>query len=304
MCQASGRMVHHRSLIIGATVIINKVDSLEELVETINKKRITYLVIPPTYIRTLTDYAINKPLLFPNIKTASVFSSILTSEQRIEARKKVTPNIFERFGTNECGMLSSATPEDQDAFPNSVGRLVDNVEVEIVDENDCEVPANRIGYLRARSPNFPTEYINAPKATQKHFRKGWFYPNDLAAVNEQGYLFFKGRADDVINKSGTKFYPIEVEEVLLSFPGVLEAAVFGWPHPILGEVAAACVVTKKGVSAKELKDFYTRKLTSYMRPQYLLAVDSMPKNAMNKIVKDKLKQKLSLYLSKTESKSS
>lgn len=134
----------------------------------------------------------------------------------------------------------------------------------------------------------PTRYIDDPQATARAFKDGWFYPGDLAALNEQGYLFFKGRADDIINNAGAKFYPIEVETALLEHRAVKEAAVFRWPHNRAGEVAVACVVVDTETTERELKDFCRTRLTGYKLPYVVQILPELPKNPMGKILKREL----------------
>lgn len=111
-------------------------------------------------------------------------------------------------------------------------------------------------------------------------------------MNDEGYLFFKGRADDMITSGGVMFYPIEVENALLAHPDVVEAAAFGWPHKEQGEMAAAAVVTRSPVTAKELKQFCGRRIAGYKVPRTIMFMPNMPRNPMGKILKGDLKQVL------------
>ncbi|MDP7342069.1 MAG: hypothetical protein QF767_01585, partial [Alphaproteobacteria bacterium] len=131
-----------------------------------------------------------------------------------------------------------------------------------------------------------------PEADARTFRDGWFYPMDLAAINEAGYIFLKGRADDMISCDGIKFYPIEVENVLLSHPDVKEAAVFGWPHPLHGEVAMAAVTTGTPETSKTLQDFCLQRLAAYKAPQLVMRMAEMPRNPAGKILKRHLKERM------------
>ncbi len=181
---------------------------------------------------------------------------------------------------------------------NSFARLADGVEAEIVDADDHPLPPGEVGLVRFRGDGYPTGYLDDPEATARAFRDGWFYPGDLATLNDQGYLFFKGRADDVINNGGAKFYPIEVETVLLAHPAVSEAAVFAWPHPRLGQTAAACVVTRAPVSKRALQEFCAERLAGYKVPQLIAKLRELPKNPMGKVLKSELKRWLAERRSK------
>ena len=285
-----GRNISLGMLRTGATVVVDRAGSPDALAARVRDKRISYLKLTPSHVVPLLAHAANKPPLFPGLRAMVVGSAPTTHDQRLLARERLTPNFCEQLGSNEAGLLAFATPSDQDAFPESVGRLADGVEAEIVDEKDQPLAPGEVGLVRFRGDGYPTGYLDDPEATARAFRDGWFYPGDLAALNEQGYLFFKGRADDVINNGGAKFYPMEVEAALLAHPEVAEAAVFGWPHPRHGEVAAACVVTRSSVSKRALQAFCRQRIARYKVPQVIAELAEMPKNPMGKILKSELRK--------------
>jgi acyl-CoA synthetase (AMP-forming)/AMP-acid ligase II len=192
------------------------------------------------------------------------------------------------YGTNETGTLAYSTLELQVIEPESVGRIVTGIEAQIVDEDGVELPAGTAGLARFRADDFPNEYLNDPAATAKYFRDGWLYPGDIAVLNEAGFLFLKGRSDDAIISSGVNVYPIEIENILLSHPEVEEAAVFSWPHPIAGQVAAAVVVTKSTITMQKLKSFCAKNAASEKVPYILAKVRSMPRSPMGKVLKSEL----------------
>ena len=204
---------------------------------------------------------------------------------------------------NEAGFLAIAKPDDQNRVPGSVGRAIREIDVEVVDTEDQPVPAGTVGAIRCRGPLLPTGYYKNPDLTAQAFRNGWFYPNDLAAIDEQGYVFLKGRSDDVINNEGEKFYPIEVENILLRHPDVEEAAVFGWPHRDHGEVAIAYVLSKdSSIRSKALHSFCCDHLARFKAPAwYYFLRKALPRNAMGKVEKRLLKEHFAEYLSEAGS---
>ncbi len=284
-----GRNISIGMLHVGATVVVNHARSLDELADAVREKRITYLKLTPSHLGPLIDYAAGKGLLFPGLRAMVVGSAPVTHQQRLLARERLTPNLMEQLGANEAGLLAFATPADQDAYPDAVGRVVEGVEAQIVDVDDRSLPAGEVGLVRYRGAGFPTAYLDDPEATARTFRDGWFYPGDLAALNDEGYLFFKGRADDVINSGGVKFYPSEVETALLAHPAVAEAAVFAWPHKRHGQIAAACVVTRAPLAPRDLAAFCAKRIAGYKVPQVILPLPEMPRNPMGKIMKSRLK---------------
>ncbi|MCZ6846295.1 MAG: class I adenylate-forming enzyme family protein [Alphaproteobacteria bacterium] len=283
-----GRNVSLGMLRLGATVVVNRSRTHDELAALVRDKRISYLKLTPVDLIPLLDYAADKAPLFPGLRAMVVGSAPTTHVQRLLARERLTANCYEQLGSNEAGLMALALPEDQDAYPDAVGRIVEGVEAQIVDDEDRPLPAGEVGQVRFRGAGYPTRYLDDAQATARAFRGGWFYPGDLAALNEEGYLFFKGRADDVINNGGAKFYPIEVEIALLAHPDVREAAVFGWPHTRFGEVAVACVVTNSRISIQDLQTFCKQRLAGYKVPEIIEVKGELPRNAMGKILKREL----------------
>lgn len=275
---------------LGATIIVNRASSLEDLVTSVGADRITSLALTPTHLASLLNYPTDKNPLFQSVQAMFVGSAPLTHQKRILVRQRLTPNFYEQLGTNEAGLLVMGTPADQDAKPDAIGRVVDGVEAKVVGTDGRTLRPGEVGLVGFRGESFPTEYVGNPDATEHAFRDGWFYPGDLAAIDADGYFFFKGRADDVINNEGAKFYPIEVEKALLSHSAVAEAAVFGWPHPRHGEVAVAVVVKTKEVTAKALGRFCRQHISAYKVPHWVVFVKELPKNQAGKVLKTQLKE--------------
>ena len=285
-----GRSMSLTMLHAGGTVVIPRYRGMEEFTAQVQDGRITYLKLTPAHLGPLLDHAAGKGLLFPDLRLLSVTTAPVTAEQRGLARERLCANTVELFGTNETGVLMRASPVDQAAYPGALGRAVDGVEAGIVDADDAPVPTGEIGQLRFRGPGFVTNYLNAPEAAVAAFQDGWFYPGDLASMNGEGTVFYKGRADDMINNAGVKFYPIEVEAVLLSHPDITEAAVFGWPFPPHGEAAVACLVANRALSERELRRFCAKLIANHKIPHRFLVVPELPKNQMGKIQKTRLKE--------------
>lgn len=297
-----GRHIAFGMLRLGATVVIGHARNHDELTALVRGKRVSYIMATPSHLIPLLDYAAGKAPLFPDLRAMVVVSAPITHAQRRLARERLTPNFIEQYAANESGLLALASPADQDVYPDAVGRVIDGVEAQIVDGEDRPLPAGEVGQVRFRGAAYPLHYLDDPEATARAFRDGWFYPGDLAALNEEGYLFFKGRADDVINNGGAKFYPIEVEAALMAHPEVSEAAVFGWPHARHGEVAVACVVADPEISKRDLQAFCKQRIAGYKVPQIIEVMAELPKNAMGKISKTALKENIQRTLAERQAK--
>ncbi len=291
----SGRRRCMTMLAVGGTVVLNHADTADRLLAHLGERAITYTALTPVHLRHLLRCAAGRGPLFPGLR-ATVSTAPVANAERLAARRHLTPQFFESYGTNELGDLALAAPADQDLRPNAIGRPLAGIDAEVVGEDGRPVPCGAPGLIRFRAPHSPHAYLDSPDATSRHFRDGWFYPGDRAARDEQGYIVFLGRADEAINNSGAKFYPPEVEAVLASHPGVVEAAVIGAPHPDLGEVAAAYVIAAGPPPYPDLAAHCVGKIALHKIPGLVFWLDAMPRLRTGKPDKTRLKQMLHRFL--------
>ncbi|MFD0687010.1 acyl-CoA synthetase [Actinomadura fibrosa] len=196
----------------------------------------------------------------------------------------------ERYGMTETLITVSARAAG-DRRPGYVGTPLPGVETRLVAEDGTPVPADgeTPGELHVRAPMLFQGYLNRPEATAKAFAEdGWFRTGDIAAVGPDGWHRIVGRAStDLIKSGGYRIGAGEVENALLAHPGVREAAVVGTPHEDLGEQVTAFVVAD-GVAERQLIDFVAERLSAHKRPRTVHLVESLPRNAMGKVVKTRL----------------
>ena len=180
------------------------------------------------------------------------------------------------------------SPDDQERRGESVGRPVFGVDVEIVDTSDRPLPPGQVGVLRYRGPGVATGYYKDPEASREAFRDGWFYPGDLAERDEEGFIFLRGRAKDMIIRGGINIYPAEIETTLMAHPDVAEAVVVGWPSREFGEEVAAFVRVRRPVEEEELLEWCKARLAPYKRPKQIFQREDFPRNSAGKVVKAEL----------------
>jgi long-chain acyl-CoA synthetase len=213
------------------------------------------------------------------------------------------PKLYQLYGQGESPMtitgLDKALHADRD-HPRWEERLASagiartGVAVKVVGEDGAELPHGEVGEIVTRSDCVMKGYWNNPGATARALRDGWLWTGDLGAIDAQGFLTIKDRSKDMIISGGANIYPREIEEVLLTHPGVAEAAVVGRPHPDWGEVAVAFVVRRGGadVAATELDGLCLDNIARFKRPKDYRFVAALPKNNYGKIMKTELRDLL------------
>ncbi len=202
--------------------------------------------------------------------------------------------ILERYGMTETGM-NLTNPYEGERRPGTVGGPFPRQEARIVDVKSRDVlPAGEVGEIEVRGPHVFDGYWNRPDATEESFdRDGWFATGDLGSVSEDGYYAISGRAKELIITGGYNVYPREVEEVIEGCPGVAEVAVVGLPDEEYGErVAAAVVRDDEDLTAEEVRDFCREDLAGYKKPREVVFVEGLPRNALGKVLKHEVRERL------------
>lgn len=199
--------------------------------------------------------------------------------------------ILEAYGLTETSPCVAMNPTDTKAYAGNVGAPVPSTLVNILDDNGFDVPVGGSGELTIKGPQVMRGYWNNPIETQRVFtRDGWLLTGDIASFDERGFLRILERKKDMILVSGFNVYPNEIEDVLVAFPGVREAAVVGVPDENSGEVPKAfLVVDDKTITADSVRQFCRTQLTGYKIPKHFEFCDELPKTNVGKVMRRTLK---------------
>ncbi len=274
----------------GATVmLVQRFDPFTAL-ETIRERGITVIPGAPPMWLAFSHFDEAPADSFATVRLALTGAAKMPEEptRHLEARFGLV--LREGYGLTEASpvVTSSAglTPK-----VGSVGKVLDGIQVRLVDEHGDDALEGDSGEIWVKGPNVFQGYLDEPEATARVLTTdGWLRTGDIAVVDDDGYLYLVDRAKDLIIVSGFNVYPAEVEEVLMEHPDVLEVGVVGVPHPHTGEAVKAFVVLKPGATAHEdtLVSWCLDSLARYKCPAKILFVDELPRNVSGKLLRRSL----------------
>ncbi len=239
-------------------------------------------------IALMVRHALSSRLDFSAVRAVVAGGGPSTPDLVRAARERFGAPYSIRYSSTESGGvgLATALDADDDETCHSVGRPRDGVEAEIRDAGGAPLPAGQTGELWLRSAAVMSGYWRDPAASGESLVDGWLRTGDLATVDDRGLYRLAGRTSEMFIRGGYNVYPMEVESVLESHPGVLEVAVLGRPDPVMGEIGLAVVVPRDRANPptlQELRDFGARSLARYKLPEALEFVDSLPRNPAGKV---------------------
>ncbi len=282
---------------VGATVVLEKSFAYPHAVmQRLVSEGVTGFPIVPTISAILLQLDL-AGYRCPSLRYITNTGAALPTEH-IAGLRQAFPGVrlYSMFGLTECKRVSYLPPDELDKRPTSVGKAMPNVEVYIVDELGRRLPPGEVGELVVRGANVMRGYWKLPQETEKVLRPGLvpgervLYTGDLFRTDDEGYLYWTGRRDDIIKSRGEKVSPKEVENVLYSLPGVGMAAVIGIPDPVLGQAVKAVISPRPGcrLTEEDVLRHCARHLEDHMVPKVVEFRDQLPQTPTGKIDKRRL----------------
>lgn len=282
----------------GTLVLERSFNYPQRVIDLVETERVTGFPVVPTIVSLLKPLA-EKGLRLQGIRYTTNTAAAL-SNTHIDTLRQVFPKarIFSMYGLTECKRVAYLPPDQLEKRPDSVGKAIPNTETFIVDAAGKRVPPNTVGELVVRGPHVMRGYWEKPKATAERLKPGdiagemHLFTGDFFRMDEEGFLYFVGRQDDIIKSRGEKVSPKEVENVLYSLPGVLEAAVVGVPDELFGQAVKAYLVLNADTeyTPRKVISYCAQHLEPFMVPKYVTFLSSLPKTSSNKITKKNLEE--------------
>ncbi|MBW8814212.1 MAG: acyl--CoA ligase [Caulobacterales bacterium] len=287
----------------GSAVCMDRADALG-IAEWVKAEKIqTFTGAPATVYDLLTRPEI-APQDLASLEYAASGGANVPDELRGLYQARFGKPLLGGYGLTEAPTAVAGTSLDTPFVPGACGRAFPHLKIAILDAQDRELAAGETGEICVRAADIGEwagvyapmlGYWGRPEETAEALRAGWLHTGDVGVLNAEGDIFIRDRLKEMIIRGGANIYPAEVERVLTADPRVRDAAVVGKPDPRLGEIVAAFVELAPGVAADEalrqaLQAACAAQLAKYKIPEVWTFLDAMPRNAMNKIVKPRLKE--------------
>lgn len=278
---------------LGATLVLERGFTYPaEIVKRAREHEITVFPGVPTIFSMLVSMHNQRPLSFESVTRVTNTAASLPENFNTVLRE-IFPRslVYRMYGLTECKRVSYLEPEMIDEKPGSVGKAIPGTEVFLLDPDGRPTKPGDIGVLHVRGPHVMLGYWKRPEETARMLRPGSLpyerilCTHDHFRMDDEGYLYFIGRSDDIIKTRGEKVSPAEVENALYSIEGVREAAVIGVADELLGQAIHAYVVLEPGVdlTGQKLRSLCAGRLESFMVPKEIVLCSELPRTATGKI---------------------
>jgi len=278
-------------LATGSKVVLHEgAFDVDKVLSLVQRERVTNWGAVPTMARRLLEHEDLSRYDTSSLRAFSLASAPSTPEfhQKLRARLPFASSLVNSYGlTESCTGISAATPMDLADRPDTLGRPIIGVQVEIRDADGRPVEAGVEGEICVRSVYNMVGYWNDPEATSRSIRTDrWLHTGDIGSLDEQGRLSLSSRRTDLIIRGGENVYPAEIEGVLVEHPAVAEAMVLGISHDDLGQEVAAVVVPRDGEdpTQDELREYVAERLAYFKVPTHWRVTHTpLPRNATGKV---------------------
>lgn len=240
--------------------------------------------VPTMYVRLLDAESTRARAIGARTRLFVSGSAPLPAQVLEAFRERYGHVILERYGMTET-LMNVSNPLNGERRAGTVGLPLPMTSVEIRDEHGAVVGDDAIGELWVQGPNVCDGYWRWPEATAQAFREGWFRTGDIGTRSADGYITLQGRRSDLIISSGFNIYPREIEELLLTLPGVHEVAVTGEADAVRGEMPVAYLVCDDAVDMAVLEAAVRAELASFKVPRHWVRVPALPRTALGKVQK-------------------
>ena len=270
-------------LLLGGTCLLLKQFSPKAWINEIKLHNVTFTIAVSSQLVNVLSLLEKEKLQLNSLKR--IVSSSASIEEDIKGKliKLLSCPIHECYGASEVGTVTDFDASNEMHKVASVGKVVPQADVIIRDDESNPVKKNEVGEITVKSSTSFLGYFEKPELTNEAIKDGFFYTGDLGYMDDDGYLYFKGRKKDIIISGGINIYPEDIESVVGTFNDVVESAAFPIPSSHFGEITAVAFVAKTKVAIKEMRKWCSNHLAAHQVPVFFVQVEELPKTALGKI---------------------
>ena len=289
MFHALGFMQAIVGVALGSTLVVRRRFDPETTLDSLEEHRATAMVVVPVMLSRILDLGEDKIEQhdLSDLRIIFISGSALGADLARKATKAFGPVIYNLYGSTEIAYATIATPEDLEADPSTVGKIVRGSIVKLFDENGNEVPAGETGRIFVGNLS---QFEGYTGGGNKDMLQGLMASGDVGHFDADGRLYIDGRDDEMIVSGGENVFPAEVEELLCAHESIQEAAAIGVDDEKFGQRLKAFVVVHGGanLSEDEIKNYVKENLANYKVPREVVFLDELPRNPTGKVLKREL----------------
>ncbi|NOU50787.1 acyl--CoA ligase [Pseudoalteromonas sp. JBTF-M23] len=277
-------------LMLGATSVILPKFNVAKWFNVIEKYRVSFLFAVSSQLDMLVDnIELAKDMSSLNCIVSS--SAVLALDTKEKLVKQFDCQLHECYGASEVGVVTDFCLNSHSDKQGSVGKALPFVKLKIINEQHQLVGAGEVGQIMCQSKTEFAGYLKMPEKTKLAYdEQGYFATGDLGYLDEDGFLYYVGRNNDVISSGGINVYPQDIESTIKMHPDVADCVAFAYPDKQFGEVIKVVYTTQSdSLDVNELKKLCLHELTDYQQPRYFERVDSLAKSSLGKILRQSVK---------------
>lgn len=295
----SASMGTYACLACGGTVVgFSRFDPVRYMA-SVEVNRVTRLSAIPTVLTALLNHPDLGRYDMSSIRMISYSTCPMPPELIRRAIDRFHCDFQQSYGMTEmCSIVTILSPEDHlrcnMRYLNSVGKPIAGHEVKIVHENGGECSAGEVGEICVKGPGMMKDYYQMEEETMASIRCGWYHTRDMGSLDKEGYLYVRGRKNDMIISGGENIFPLEIENVLSTHPDIAEASVMGVRDDYWGEAVHACVILKHQgtLNGQDIRDYCRGKIAGYKIPKKVHIYEEFPRTATGKVMKAGLVERI------------
>jgi long-chain acyl-CoA synthetase len=280
------------AMYLGATYVLQKSFDPRTFVETVERERVTHVMMVPSQIVSLLSSPHFSKEALKSLEMVGTVGAPLHLEHKEKLNRSLPGRFYELYGLTE-GFITVLDKNHYPFKPTSVGPPQPFFEMRIINEQGKDLAPGEIGEIVGRGPALMPGYYKRPDLTSQAIVDGWLHTGDLGYADEDGFLYLVDRKKDMIISGGTNVFPKDIEEIIVQHPAVREAAVFGIPHEKWGETPLAAVILTQAeaITAEALREWVNERVAAkYQRVHAVMIMKEFPRSTAGKTLKRVLRE--------------